>query len=275
MLAEQSLIEGRLTDALTQLQNQIRKAPSRPEYRTFLFQLLAVLGQWDRALTQLKVAGELDAGTLAMVKMYETALNCEAFRQQVFNGQRSPLVFGKPPQWLALLLEALRLETENKLQQSQSFRDQAFDLAPAITGSINGQPFTWISDADPRLGPVFEAIINGQYYWIPQQYIQAIQIDEPSDLRDVVWMPVHFNWVNGGEIVGLLPTRYPGSELSDDPMIQMGRKTEWFDRGNDLYSGLGQRMLATDNGEYPLMDVREILFDTSAVSSGHDTNERE
>ncbi|PWI34100.1 virulence protein SciE type [Vibrio albus] len=274
MLAKQSLIEGRLTDALSQLQDQIRKEPSRAEYRTFLFQLLSVLGQWERALTQLKVAGELDAGTLAMVKMYETALNCEAFRQQVFAGLRSPLIFGQPPEWIALLLEALRLETDNKLQQSQSVRNQAFELAPAIAGSINGQPFAWISDADPRLGPVFEAIINGQYYWIPQENIQSIQIEEPSDLRDVVWMPAHFNWRNGGEIVGLIPARYPGSEQSDDPMIQLSRKTDWSDEGNELYIGYGQRMLATDNDEYPLMEVRDIQFETDANSALPEADEQ-
>ena len=39
-----------------------------------------------------------------------------------------------------------------------------------------------------------------------------ITIDEPEDLRDVVWMPAHFQFDNGGESVALIPTRYPGSE---------------------------------------------------------------
>ena len=56
---------------------------------------------------------------------------------------------------------------------------------------------------------MLEAIINGHYYWIPFQQIQQIQIEEPADLRDVVWMPAHFVWTNGGDAVGLIPTRYP------------------------------------------------------------------
>ena len=64
-LAEQHLQEGRLQEALAELQNQVRKDPANPKLRTFLFQLLAVLGEWDRALTQLNVAGELDAANLA------------------------------------------------------------------------------------------------------------------------------------------------------------------------------------------------------------------
>ncbi len=90
MLAEQSLHEGNIEEALALLQDQVRKEPSKAEYRTFLFQLLSIMGNWDRALTQLKVAGGLDDGTLAMVQTYEAALSCEAFRQEIFAGKRSP-----------------------------------------------------------------------------------------------------------------------------------------------------------------------------------------
>ena len=38
----------------------------------------------------------------------------------------------------------------------------------------------------------------------------------------------------------------------------MARTTEWVDRDGDTHIGLGQRLLATDQGEFPLMDVREI-----------------
>ena len=75
MRAEQSLQEGNLQEALTQLQQQIRQDPAKVELRVFLFQLLAVTGQWDRALTQLNVAGEMDASTLPMVQTYREALN--------------------------------------------------------------------------------------------------------------------------------------------------------------------------------------------------------
>ncbi len=47
MQAEESLREGRLQDALAELQAQVRKEPANAKYRIFLFQLLAVLGQWN------------------------------------------------------------------------------------------------------------------------------------------------------------------------------------------------------------------------------------
>lgn len=260
MLAEQHLKEGNPGEALAALQQAVRGDPGNPKLRIFLFQLLAVLGQWDRALNQLTVVGELDAGALAMVQTYREALRCEALRAQVFAGHRTPLLFGDPEPWLALLVEAVRVGAQGKQSQAQALRDEAFDGAPTTSGEADGTRFAWISDADPRLGPVLEAIVNGRYYWVPFHRIAEIRIEEPADLRDVVWTPAAFRWANGGESVGLIPTRYPGSEASEDPRIVLARRTEWAPEEGQ-YAGLGQRMLATDGGEYPLMALRSVVLD--------------
>jgi type VI secretion system protein ImpE len=222
------------------------------------------MGQWERALNQLSVAGELDAGTLAMVQTYREALSCEVLRAEIFAGKRSPLVFGQPEEWFALLLEAARLVAQGEGEQARAMRERALAAAPATPGSIDSVPFEWIMDGDNRLGPVLEAIVNGRYYWIPFQRIRSIQIEKPQDLRDLVWMPAHFTWANGGESVGLIPTRYPDSEASPDPDIRRARRTEWLEQGGGTYIGLGQRMLFTDGGEYSLMDIRTIAFEYSA-----------
>ncbi len=267
MRAEECLREGDLNNALDQLQAQVRKDPSNAKYRIFLFQLLSVLGQWERALTQLNVAGELDTGALAMVQTYREALRCEVFRGEVFNGQRSPLIFGKPTQWFALLMEALRMTIAERYAEAKQLRDQAFDLAPTTSGEIDGDPFQWIADGDTRLGPVLEAVVNGRYYWIPFDHISTIAVEKPVDLRDLVWMPAHFKWANGGESVGLIPTRYPNSQQNEDNAIRMARRTEWVDLSVGTFFGYGQRMLVTDAGEYSLMDVRLISLNVESQSA--------
>ena len=266
MQAEQSLREGRLQDALAELQAQVRKEPANPKYRIFLFQLLAVQGQWERALNQLNVVGEMDAASLPMVQTYREAIRCELLRAEVFAGRRSPLVFGDPEPWVALLLDALRLTATAQYAQARATRDRAFEVATAVAGTLDEQPFEWLADADPRLGPMLEAVVNGRYYWIPWQRIRAIQLEQPADLRDFVWAPAQFTWANGGETVGLIPARYPGSQAAADPLVQLGRKTDWRDCGEETWLGLGQRMLATEQGEYPLLDVRRIALDVGEVS---------
>ncbi len=266
--ARELLRAGELAASLAVLQDQVRGDPSNAEKRVFLFQLLSVLGQWERAATQLEVAAELDAKTLAMAQMYREALKCEALRVDVFAGRKSPLIFGEPEEWLALLIEALLVQGSERGGQADALRARALELAPASSGAINGERFEWIADADSRLGPVCEAVINGRYYWVPFARLARLDIEEPTDLRDVAWSPVHFQFTNGGESVGIIPSRYPGSEAAEDPTLCLARQTAWLQVRPDVYEGLGQRVLATDAGEYPLFEARSIVFDEAPAARG-------
>ncbi len=270
-------LKGRtLAETLAELQNRIRQSPGDAKLRTFLFQLLAVLGQWDRALAQLEVAGEMDAAALAMVQMYRDAVRAEPLRAEVFAGRRSPVVFGEPEPWVALVIEALKASGEGREAQAEELRARARDEAPATSGRVvttamkgvgddppAGEAFEWLADADPRMGPMIEAVVLGRYWWIPVSRIRRMDVEAPSDLRDLVWIPVHFEWANGGEGYGLVPTRYPGSEASDDDSLRLAKRTEWSEPAPGVYQGSGQRMFATDAGEYPILELRRVDFDTA------------
>ena len=259
--AEEALRAGDPELALSELQNAIRSAPADPKLRTFLFQLLSVLGNWERAANQLDVVAELDAGALPMKQMYQEALRCEVVRSKVFEGKSAPLLFGHPEDWIALLIEALLNDGQGKTEDGAKLRAKAFEVAPGSRGTLNGEAFEWIADADMRLGPVCEAVINGRYYWLPFARLNRIALEEPEDLRDYVWMPATFEFANGGEQVGIIPARYSGSEKDSDPLVRLARKTDWVDCGNDTYHGRGQRMLTTDGGDFPLLEVREIVIE--------------
>ncbi len=258
MLADQLVSEGKLTEALKVLQDAVRKDPSNAKYRVFLFQLLAVLGNWARALNQLNVAAELDANNLAMAQIYREALQCEALRADIFAGKRVPLVFGEPAPWLVMMFEALRLENANSPAQAASLRTTALEQAPATGGSINGERFEWLADTDPRLGPILEAVVNGRYYWIPLYRLQKIEIEAPVDLRDVVWMPARLTTANGGETMALIPARYNETVGSADAQLLLSRGTQWNEVNGQ---GLGQRVFATDMADYSLLDLRLLEFD--------------
>ncbi|HTL44571.1 MAG TPA: type VI secretion system accessory protein TagJ [Vicinamibacterales bacterium] len=258
--AERSLREGDPAAALARLQDDVRARPADAKLRVFLFQLLCVLGQWERALNQLKVASELDPLALPMAQMYGDAVRCEAVRDEVFEGRKSPMVLGQPDQWLALLIESRLRAGLGEAAQSEDLRQRAFEGAPASAGEIDGQPFEWIADADSRLGPVLEAIINGRYYWVPFDRLSKVSLEKPEDLRDLVWMPAQLQFQNGGEALALIPSRYPGSESSGDGTLALARKTAWEPFGDNAYRGLGQRILATDAGETPFLEVRAMTI---------------
>ncbi len=272
MPAIDALRNGDLAQALADLQNDVRSSPDDPRHRVFLFQLLSVLGNWDRALAQLDVVRSLDPAALAMVRTYESVLECEAFRRGVFSGERTPPILGDPEPWIAKLVEALRHSSAGDHDAAQKLRAEAYDEAPTCGGHLTtatGQgpdaatteaSFEWIADADSRLGPMLEAIVNGRYYWVPMHRLQLVKLDPPEDLRDLVWLPVHFMFTNDGETVAMIPSRYPGSEANDDSQIRLARRTEWLEPAEGIFEGLGQRILATDADEYPLLSLRQIQF---------------
>lgn len=248
-----------------ELRRMIQKQPQRSDLRIFLFQIYCVQGEWMKAATQLDVLLELDPSSKPMVETYREALRCEALRREVFDGKRSPLVLGAPQDWLAMMIEALRVDAEGRPDAAAGLRASALEAAPATSGKLDDAPFAWLADADSRLGPVIEAIINGKYYWVPVSRLIRIEIDKPADLRDFVWAPATLTLENGAVNVALIPTRYPGTERETDNALRLARATDWREQPGGAWHGVGQRMLTTDQSEIALLDVRVLSFDTELV----------
>lgn len=246
------------TQALAALQDEVRAHPGDAKLRVLLFQLLSVLGQWQRAAQQLEVCGQLDAAALAMVNTYHEALKCELVREAVFQGRTTPMVLGRPTEWVALLVQALQPQAGGDGKAAEALRKQAMEMAQPTAGTMDGAAFEWICDADSRLGPVLEAIVNGRYCWVPFGALAKVQIEAPQDLRDLVWAPAHLEFPNGGDAVALIPTRYPGCGASTDERLLMARLTEWDALSGEHFAGRGQRVLATDLGESALLELRTI-----------------
>lgn len=260
MSAEQLLREGKASLALEALQKRVKSNPSDAGERMFLFQLLAVLGQWERSANQLKVAGGLDAGLLILVELYRHAIEAEIVRAKVFSGEATPVLIGEPSAWTALLLESLRLSGGGSHEPAAELREQALEQATACAGTVNGEPFEWIADMDSRLGPCLELIVEGRYLWAPFDRVRSLKLEPPADLRDAVWGQAIVTWTNGGQSPALVPARYPLTE-SDDDTIRLSRRTQWHEPVPGTYLGSGQRMLATNAGEYPLFEIRELSFE--------------
>ncbi len=265
--AEAALRAGDPKGALQHLTAAVRAKPADAKLRVFLAQLLCVLGQWERAHTQLNVVADMDGETAAMRETVGHAMRCELMRARVFAGERTPMVFGQPDEWLALLIESLLQKGRGDASMANELAARAVDAAPEVSGRIDGEPFAWIADADSRLGPVLEACVNGRYYWVPFSRLSKAVFEAPEDLRDCVWTPAQLFFHNGGETVALVPTRYPESEASDDGAICLARKTEWVAAGDDRWHGLGQRVLACDSGDHALMSIRTIELDESPAAT--------
>ncbi len=260
MSAEELLDQGRLEECLETLQAEVRRAPADPAKRMFLFQVLALMGQWDRALTQLNVTAELDSQAVLTVAICRALIDSELQRAEIFAGRKLPTIFGEPEPWMGLMVQANQAFCKGNVDDAVQLRAQALRQVKPVPGTIDGQEFNVLTDGDSRFGPILEAVVEGTYYWVPTTRVQAIEITKPVDVQDLIWVQALFTWSNGGTAGGYIPVRYPGSDQTADNEIKLSRKTVWEAKSEKYHVGLGQRLLATETGSFPLLGIGKITL---------------
>lgn len=257
--ADALLRAGDLEGARAALIEVARAQPADIPTRLFLFQLLALMGDWDKSEKQLAALARLspEAGMLSTV--YSQAIAAERERADVFAGAVTATIHGGIG-WAQGIADALRLEATGDAAAAQALRAQAFDQAPDTPGTIgegeDARRFDWVADADLRFGPVIEAIVGGRYGLLPFAGIEAIDSEGPRDLRDLVWYPAEVTLRAGPRVAVLLPTRYPA--LGKDPAEVLARATGW---GEDGFGSGAHLWSFSEGDDLALPAVRRVRFD--------------
>jgi type VI secretion system protein ImpE len=259
MDADQLLRDGDLDGARSALVETVRANPADPRARMFLFQLLAVAGEWDKARTHLEALASISPDARMLATVYSMAMKAEEQRAAIFAGrERMPVIRGA---WAEGLADAIMHYAKGDAAKGKAARDAALDEAPDTPGELDGVRFEWISDADARFGPTFEVIIQGRYGLIAFSEVSGLTSEGPKDLRDTVWYPVQVHFREGQSVAALLPTRYPGSEQNRDLQLRMGRSTGWQEAPGGS-TGFGQHLWALSGGEETgLLTVRSVVLD--------------
>lgn len=250
-----------LQDELHQAREQVRLQPSDDKLRVHLFQLESQAGRWGKAREQLQVAAELNTNHQLLAQAYGFTLQAEAIRSDVFKGERVPTILGPQRAWLDYLLRGLKEASQGHSLAATELRAQAFDMAPAISGHLDGTPFEWIADADSRLGPVLEVYSQGDYCWLPFESIVEMKVEAPVDLRDLVWLPTQLKLEGEGYRAVMLPVRYPLCAEHNLKEHLQSRLSSWTACSDDDWIGHGVRVLTTDVKEVSILDVRHIRLD--------------
>ena len=226
----------------------------------FLFQLLCVAGEWEKARNQLNMLAKLSPEAQMLSVAYGQAIDAETVRARIFSGDDKAALLVSSG-WAEDLVQAMQHFARGETEQGEELRARAFDAAPDTPGSFNGTAFDWISDADTRFGPSFEAIISGRYGIIPFDVVERIESAGAKDLRDVVWFPVEIAFRAGQSVAAMLPARYPGSHASEEVNERLARATGWIDQPwGQAGSGQHLWMLSNDE-EHELLSLRTLVFD--------------
>ncbi|WDU47972.1 type VI secretion system accessory protein TagJ [Taylorella equigenitalis] len=255
-----------IDEVIEQTKDKVRKNPDSADLRANLFQLLALKGDWTRAVDSLKLSAEMNSQAQPVAMLYVAAVNAEVDRQNVFQGNGRPAIFGDADEWMGYLIASIEEKDPSK---SEELLDKAMELAPEVSGTIktrNGEEvnFEWLADGDSRLGPMLEFLNNGQYGWVPFNEIESLRIIEPSGISDLIWSQAELVLTNGRSIVGMVPNRYPGDYASLDDKFNLGHRTEWVplfeSEESEYYKGVGQKTYISDLGDYPILEIESIKF---------------
>jgi type VI secretion system protein ImpE len=220
---------GKLKEAVQAVSAELRDHPDDAKRRTFLFELLCFAGDFDRAEKHLHLLSEGGPNKEMGALLYRGVLAAERARQETF------------------------LKREYPAQPEQ---------LPPFTGTLNGQPFESLEDADPRIGARIETFAAGTYLWIPLAHIASIEIAPPRRLRDLLWIPAMvrtgpgFKGTELGEV--LIPALSPLSWRHADDEVRLGRATVWEESEEGEEIPFGQKLWAVDGEEIPLLEVRSV-----------------
>lgn len=265
--AKELLAQGNLAGAITSITQEVKSRPADAAARIFLFELLCFAGDYDRAEKHLDVVGHQKEEMLIGTAVYRQLLAAEKARRQVFCGEGTPGFFGDPPDYTPLYLESIKLAHAGEPEKARILLEKALDLAPAVAGNANGQPFQEFEDSDVFIGPFLEVMAGENYSWLPFEQIKRIELTKPEQLRDLIWARAKLEAGAGnlGEV--FLPVLYPFSADDPDDSVKLGRSTKWVEVGSGLTRGAGQRLFLAGGEEKAILEFAEISFGAASKAT--------
>lgn len=228
---------GQLGPAIEALGIELRKQPTDTKRRTFLFELLCFAGEYDRAAKHLDVLAAAGPEAESGAMLYRAALHAQRTREDMFARGELP---------------------------AQS------DLA-SPAGICNGEAFQTLTDEDERIGANLEVFLAGSYTWIPFRYIESVELQAPTRLRDLLWARAilrttkDFRLQDLGEV--LLPTLAPMSWKHPDDAVRLGRTTVWQEGAVGGSVPVGQKTFVADATDYAMLELRDVRFDAVALNA--------
>ena len=142
MNAQELFQAGKLDEAVQALGAELRDNPADAKRRTFLFELLCFAGEYHAPKSSSTCWRRTDARR-------KWARCCTGPRCTPSGSAR-------------------------RFSRRRITRSPEPDSDAPISGTLNGKPFTFFSDADPRLGARLEVFAAGDYLWIP---LRAHRVD--------------------------------------------------------------------------------------------------
>lgn len=263
---------GDLTGAVEELTREVKANPGDTSLRTFLFELLCLTGDWDRAEKQLDVIGHQSTEAELGVLTFRNNIKAERDREQLYSNGLQPHFLREPPPYVDLHVDAINRIREGNLGEAREILDRAEEERPAFAGKLNDNlEFEDFRDYNDVVGSVLELIINDKYTWLPYEQITRIEFTPPKQLRDLIWTSARIEATDGtiGEVY--IPALYANSSDHPDNEVKLGRMTDWKQLSDDLYLGLGLRSFLVNGEDKAMLEIKRVVFDHANAAASSTT----
>lgn len=273
MISSIDLIKaGNLSEARKQLIEEVKSAPGDTGKRTLLFQVLALYGEWDKAERHLDSIAAQDSSRETGVQGFKNLLQAERERLEVCDLKRRPSFIPKAPPFAERYFLVWEKLTDKRFQEAEDLFREIAGSHPALSGSVNGRPFTGFRDTDAFLSLFLEAVVHERYVWIPFEAIRELVISPPKTLFDLIWTPAQVTSWKGLTLNCYLPVLYPNSFLQEDDRLKLGRMTDWTHLGGPFSRGMGQHVFEIGDEDMAILEIREVLF--KPITTGEENEAR-
>ncbi len=253
---------GDLNAAIEALTREVREAPADQHKRTFLFELLAFAGDWDRAEKQVTAVAGADAQSQMATGVYRGLLQAERDRARVFAGKARPHFLRAVPSYVEKSLAAIGQISEGSFSAARALLDEAEEERPPLSGKRGDEAFGDLRDFDDVLSGVVEMVFQGKYTWFPLEQAKSLEPNPPKKLRDLIWPGAHITADDGTSGDVFLFALYPGSSSHADNLVKLGRMTDWKSLSDDLQAGLGLRSFLVDDADVSIFELGPVDFDS-------------
>ncbi len=261
MTATEHFRADQLPEAIAAASARLKSNPREMSVRWFLSELLCFAGEFDRADNQLDTLATQNDEMKLAASLFRQLIRAEQARGQFYTEGRVPEVVENPGTDMRLRLEASILLRTGETGKATSLLVEAERSRLKNPGKTDEAPFSDFRDLDDLTSSVFEIFTpNGKFYWVPIDRMQRVEFHPCARARDLLWRPAHAEIESGPSGEVFFPTLYAGSTKAADPLIRLGRKTEWIGTGEEPVRGLGLRTFLLGDKDLSILELKTLEF---------------
>ncbi len=260
MDAKELIRAGKLGEARTRLVEEVKAAPGDTSRRTLLFQVLCLLGEWEKAARHLDTLAVQDTKSEVAALAYRNLLHAEKEREEVFTAGRRPGFLPEIPPYAEVFFQMSEWASAGRIEEAEAAFADLFDAIPVSSGTLNGRAFIGFRDTHSFLAPFLETFVHDRYVWVPIAAVREITMPPPKTLFDTIWMTCHLTTWEGLAMNCCLPVLYPLTSRHLDDRVKLGRMTDWTSLGGSFVRAAGQHVFEAGEEDVNLLEIRELVF---------------